>query len=144
MKTLFKFAIMASVAVLAFIVDISPQSSRFPAAIQMMPEAHAVLGVRRRSRRRGAAVGYAAGASAAHSQDAAAAQSQPAAAAPPPAAPPPSYGDLPLGTVVSALPSGCTTETAGGVEYYHCGPNYFRAVFQGNNLVYVSADPGKS
>jgi len=45
---------------------------------------------------------------------------------------------LPLGTVVSALPSGCTTTTADNVEYYHCGADYYRSAFQGNTLVYVT------
>jgi hypothetical protein len=48
---------------------------------------------------------------------------------------------LPLGTVVSALPPGCTPMTSGGVEYQYCGANFYRAVFQGNNLVYVTAKP---
>jgi hypothetical protein len=48
---------------------------------------------------------------------------------------------LPLGTVVAALPAGCTQTTVGGVQYSKCGANYFRAAFQGNNLVYVAAQP---
>jgi hypothetical protein len=48
---------------------------------------------------------------------------------------------LPLGTVVSTLPAGCTSTPVGGVEYYHCGGNFYRAVFQGNQLVYVTAKP---
>ena len=67
------------------------------------------------------------------------AAAQPQAAAPPP--PAPSGKKLPLGTVVSSLPGGCSEKPVGGVEYYHCGSNYYRAVFQGNNLVYVTAQP---
>ena len=63
-------------------------------------------------------------------QQAATAQQQAAAAARPPGAPP-------VGTVVSALPAGCKPETSGGVEYQNCGGVYYRAAFQGNNLVYV-------
>ena len=48
---------------------------------------------------------------------------------------------LPLGTVVSALPGGCTPTPVGAVEYYYCGGNFYRAVFQGNQLVYVTAKP---
>jgi hypothetical protein len=48
---------------------------------------------------------------------------------------------LPLGTVVSALPGGCTQTPVGGVEYYYYGGNFYRAVFQGNKLVYVTAKP---
>jgi hypothetical protein len=63
-------------------------------------------------------------------QQSATAQQQAAAAARPPGAPP-------VGTVVSALPAGCKPETKGGVEYQNCGGVYYRAAFQGNNLVYV-------
>ena len=50
-------------------------------------------------------------------------------------------GALPLGTVANALPDGCTKEVIGGVQYYHCGINYYRAAFQGSQLVYVTAQP---
>ena len=50
-------------------------------------------------------------------------------------------GVLPLGTVVRTRPHNCITTAVGGVEYYHCGVNYYRAVFEGNNLVYVTAKP---
>ena len=63
-------------------------------------------------------------------QQSATAQQQATAAARPPGAPP-------VGTVVSALPAGCKPETKGGVEYQNCGGVYYRAAFQGNNLVYV-------
>ena len=63
-------------------------------------------------------------------QQAAAAQQQQAAAARPAGAPP-------AGAVVNALPAGCKPETRGGVEYQNCGGVFYRAAFQGNNLVYV-------
>ena len=63
-------------------------------------------------------------------QQAATAQQQAAAAARPPGAPA-------AGAVVSALPAGCKPETSNGVEYQNCGGVYYRAAFQGNNLVYV-------
>ena len=69
----------------------------------------------------------------AQQQSATAAQQAAAAAA---AAPP-----LAVGTVVPALPSGCTNKPVGGVQYYECGKNYYRAVFQGNSLVYVTTAP---
>lgn len=50
-------------------------------------------------------------------------------------------GALPLGTVVPSLPAGCSTMTAGGVEYHKCGSDYYRTAFQGSNLVYVTAQP---
>ena len=46
-----------------------------------------------------------------------------------------------IGTVVPALPAGCTSAPKGGVEYQKCGSTYYRAGFQGNNLVYVVAQP---
>jgi hypothetical protein len=49
---------------------------------------------------------------------------------------------VPIGTVVQSLPPGCVATPIGGVEYYNCAPGvYYRAAFQGNNLVYVSARP---
>jgi hypothetical protein len=48
---------------------------------------------------------------------------------------------LPLGTVVAALPAGCTPTPVGGKEYYYCGGNFYRAAFQGNQLVYVTTKP---
>jgi cysteinyl-tRNA synthetase len=50
---------------------------------------------------------------------------------------------LPIGTVVTSLPQGCTTSSVDNVEYYHCGPNYYRTAFQGNTLVYVTTDAPK-
>jgi biotin carboxyl carrier protein len=64
-------------------------------------------------------------------QQAATAQSQAAAAARPAGAPA-------VGTVVNTLPAGCKAETRSGVEYQNCGGVFYRAAFQGNNLVYVA------
>jgi hypothetical protein len=176
MRTILKVSLLTPAAVLMFVVDVPPQ---LPAPyVQLVPEAQAILGVRRRSFRRGVVVGASVGAaeasSAQHSQQAATAQQQSATAqqqsataqqqsataqqqtaiaqqeaataqqmgraAPPP---PPAAGGkpLPLGTVVPSLPGGCTSTPVGGVEYYYCGGNFYRAVFQGNNLVYVTAQP---
>jgi len=136
MKTIVKIAVLAIPLVLMLIADIP----RLP--VQLVPEADAILGVRRRAFRRGVVVGETAAATEA------AAASQQKAAAPPPApaapaaAPPAATGKpLPVGTVVSALPAGCTTTPVGGVEYYYCSGNFYRAVFQGNSLVYVTAKP---
>jgi biotin carboxyl carrier protein len=62
-------------------------------------------------------------------QQAATAQQQAAAARP--------AGAPAVGTVVNALPAGCKPETKNGVEYQNCGGVFYRAAFQGNNLVYV-------
>jgi predicted lipid-binding transport protein (Tim44 family) len=128
--------------------------------MQLVLDAHAILGVRRRTavvvgtevhaadsaqmaqaQQQTAAAQQQAAASqqqaAAAQQEAAAAKQQAAAAAPAAAAGNP----LPMGTVVAALPAGCTSTPVGGVEYYYCGGNFYRAVFQGNTLVYVTAQP---
>ena len=158
MKTILKIAVLTPVLILLFLVDVPPE---VPLQVQLVPEAHAIFGVRRRAFRRGVVIGAsAASASAAaaanQQKQAAAAQQQaavqhPAAAppAPPPAAvaappPPPPVAagkPLPLGAVVSMLPAGCTSTPVGGIDYFYCGGNFYRAVFQGNNLVYVTAQP---
>jgi hypothetical protein len=46
-----------------------------------------------------------------------------------------------VGTVVSTLPAGCAPEAIGGIEYQRCAGVYYRAAFQGNNLVYVVQQP---
>ena len=136
MKTILKIAVIAICLILMLIADLP----LLP--VQLVPEAEAVLGVRRRT----AVVAYSAGAAkgsaaAASSQPAAPAQ-QPAPAAAPPPPPPAAAGKpLPLGTVVSTLPAGCTPTPVGGVEYYYGGGTFYRAVFQGNKLVYVTAKP---
>jgi len=137
MKTTFKIAILATSLVLMLIADVPILPE------QLVPEADAIMGVRRRTRRRTAVVvGSAATAQAAATHTQAAPSQQQAAPAAPAAPPPAATGKpLPLGTVVSALPGGCTSTPVGGVEYYYCGGNFYRAVFQGNKLVYVTAKP---
>ena len=66
------FAVLAIIAVFAFTVDTTPDSSGSLPGFNLISEAHAIVGTRRRSRRRGAAVGYAAGKSASKSQQQAA------------------------------------------------------------------------
>jgi hypothetical protein len=46
-----------------------------------------------------------------------------------------------LGTVVTTLPPGCVQTAINGVEYSRCSGVYYRAGFQGNNLVYVVEQP---
>ena len=154
-QTILKIAVVGVSLVLMLLADVP----LLP--VQVVPEAQAIFGVWRRHVRRWAVVGTAAVATtaavttaaaeqqaAAAKQQAAAAQQQAAAAqhqaaaSVPPAAPAAAAGKpLPLGTVVSALPAGCVSTPVGGVEYYYCGGNFYRAVFQGNNLVYVTAQP---
>jgi hypothetical protein len=161
MKTILKIAVLLPAIVLMFLADVPPET---PLQVQLVPEAHAIFGIWRRHARRWAVIGTAAVVSsesaqaaaakqqtAAAQQQAAAAQKQAAeaqkeAAAPQrPAAPPPPAAaagkPLPLGTVVASLPAGCTSTPVGGIDYYYCGGNFYRAVFQGNKLVYVTAQP---
>ncbi len=124
MKTILKIA--AAVIVLVFII------------VELVPEAQAVLGVRRRTRRRTAVVvGASASAAAASSQQEAAAAKQEAAAAQQQATAAQAASGVPVGTVVQALPSGCKAVTVGGSAYQDCGGSFYKAAFQGNNLIYV-------
>lgn len=150
MKTIIKTAVLSICAGLLFILDIP---AKFPLEVGFVPEAQAIFGVRRRALRRGVIIGSSMAATDAAAHSSAAVQAQPAAAPPPPPPPPapvaatppppPAAGgkSLPMGTVVNSLPTGCKEKPVGGIEYYHCGGNYYRAVFQGNNLVYVTAKP---
>ena len=81
-------------------------------------------------------------------QQAQAAMSQPApAAAPAPApaatTPPPASTQalLPIGTVVTSLPSGCVSKAVGGIQYYERGANYYQAAYQEGNLIYITDKP---
>ena len=48
---------------------------------------------------------------------------------------------LPIGTMVPSLPPGCTSTVINGVNYFNCGGVYYRAGFQGNNVVYIVSVP---
>jgi hypothetical protein len=146
MKTILKIAVLSTALILMLIADIPLLPG------PLVPDAEAIFGVRRRAWRRGVIVGSTVGAAseaAAMSQPQAAPAQQQAtpaqqhnAPAASPSPPPAAAGKrLPLGTVVSALPAGCTATPVGGEQYYYCGGNFYRAVFQGNNLVYVTAQP---
>jgi hypothetical protein len=108
-----------------------------------------VAGVARRSAYRSAAAATSASAANASAANAAAASASAAAAsasaaqvaAAPPAPAPAAGAPLAVGTVVAKLPSGCVAAPVGGVEYYLCNGTYFRAAFQGNELVYVVQKP---
>ena len=152
MKTMPKIAILGICAILMLLMDLP--------LLHQLDEAEAIAGVRRRTARRtavvvgGTAAASAGAATAAANQQAAATQQQAAAPqqqaaaaqattapAPAPAPAPAAGGALPIGTVVTSLPAGCTPVTSGGVEYQSCGGNYYRAAFQGSQLVYVTAQP---
>jgi hypothetical protein len=81
---------------------------------------------------------------AAASQQQAAASQQQAAPSQQQAAPPPAVAagsPLPLGTVVAALPGGCTNTPVDGVNYYYCGGNFYQAVYEGSALRYITVKP---
>jgi biotin carboxyl carrier protein len=142
MKTILRISVIAISLVFMLLADVSILS------VKLVPEAEAILGVRRRTAvvassaahaEDAAAMSQAQQQTAAAQQQATAAKQQAAAAPAPPAA---AAGQpLPVGTVVSALPQGCVSTPVGGVEYYYCGGNFYRVVFQGNQLVYVTAQP---
>jgi hypothetical protein len=48
---------------------------------------------------------------------------------------------LPLGKVVPTLPAGCTPTPVGGVNYYYCGGYFYKAVYEGSTLKYVTTKP---
>ena len=48
---------------------------------------------------------------------------------------------LPIGSTVPYLPPGCTSTVIGGVNYFNCGGVFYRAGFQGNNVVYIVSQP---
>jgi hypothetical protein len=155
-KTLKLLAFGATLPFLLF-ADLSPEA---PLGVGFVREAAAVVGVpispvsyagvaRRTTRRvvavESTAVATTAAASsqqqAAAQQQAATAQQQQAAVAQQQAQAARPAGAPAIGTIVSALPAGCVAAPKGGVEYYNCAEVYYRAAFQGNNLVYVVQQP---
>jgi hypothetical protein len=143
-KTL-KFALLGVSVSALLLADLAPEA---PLGLGFVREAAAIIGapltpmsyagVARRTTRRVVAVSATAATAATASAATAAAQPKP----PPPPPPPAPAGPVAVGTVVHALPPGCVATPIGGVEYYNCAPGvYYRAAFQGNNLVYVAAQP---
>ena len=126
------------------LADVAPEA---PLGLGFVREAAALIGapltpmsyagVARRTTRRVVATEATVATAATASAAAAAAQPKP-----PPPPPPAPAGPVPVGTVVQSLPPGCVATAIGGVQYYNCAPGvYYRAAFQGNNLVYVAAQP---
>src|SRR6266576_2273115 len=76
-----------------------------------------------------AAANAAAAHAAAANAEAAAAAAQRAAAA------------LPIGAMVPSLPPGCSSTVINGVNFFNCGGIFYRAGFQGNNVVYIVSVP---
>ena len=145
MKTSVNAIVLGVVALGLMTLDYSP---RAPGGLEFLPEAAALVGMplspvsfagaARRTTRR--AVVVSSSAVVASQQQAAAVQQQQAAAVPQ-QAPSAATGSVAIGSVVTALPAGCTPTTISGVQYQHCAGAYYRAAFQGNNLVYVVTQP---
>ncbi len=138
--------VLASTVLLA-IAELLPFS---PICVGLVGDAHAIVGMpmtpvsvagvaRRTAYRETAVVATAAVATTA--AVAAAAPKPVVVVQAPTPAPHPATGPLPVGMVVTQLPAGCVSAPVSGVEYYLCGGNYYRASFQGNNLVYVVQKP---
>jgi hypothetical protein len=157
MKRVLKTMILVSILSAMLGVD---YVGEFPSRIVLVRPAEAIIGlpftplsfagVARRTAYRTAWAASAATAAAATSAAVAGAAYAGAAAAapppsttvvinnPPPAAPPASASGVPIGTVIHALPAGCVSVIVHGVNYNDCGGTFYKAAFQGNNLVYVS------
>lgn len=134
MKTILKIAGTTIVLLLMLITDISFLS------VELVPEAQAIFGVRRRT----AVIAYSAGKSSASASAAAASQQQQAAttqqqtaAAQQQATTSTAASGVPIGTVVDALPGGCQAVTVANNQYQDCSGSFYKAAFQGNKLIYV-------
>jgi hypothetical protein len=143
MKIVIKQMIFALSLMFLLSIDFTAQTSQ---KVTLVKEAQAIIGmpftpvsaagVARRTTRRVVATEAAVATTTAATATAA---SAPKPAAPPPAAAP-AVSAVPIGTVVQALPAGCTSVAVGGVNYSDCGGVFYKAAFQGNNLVYVSVE----
>jgi len=151
MKAFVKPFVLGSGLALMLCADLAPDTRL---KLQLVRPAGAIIGmpftpmsyagVARRTAYREVAVTSAAVAATSASAAAAASASAAAAAkaaAPPPPPPAPAAGPVPIGTVVQALPPGCVPAPIRGVEYQDCSGTFYRAAFQGNNLVYVASQP---
>ena len=49
-------------------------------------------------------------------------------------------GSVPIGTIVSSLPGNCDKVVVENISYSRCDDDYYRAAFQGSNLVFVSVE----
>lgn len=143
MKKNSRFILLAIAAAVTFTTYFTDHSERVASllSLQLIDDAHAILGVRRRAMRRGVVIGSSMAAGAAATAPAPAAEPAPAAAPAPAPAPAQAAGSLPIGSIVTTLPAGCVTSPKDGVQYYDCSGDFYRTAFQGNNLIYVVAQP---
>jgi hypothetical protein len=165
MKRFLMPIVLTASLVLMSVADFLPKS---PLRVGLVKNAEAIIGmpwtplsfagVARRTMYREAAYGAAASAAAANvaaanyayanaaaaqaaAANAAAAQAAAANAAAAAAAAHAAASALPIGTMVPSLPPGCTSTVISGVNYFNCAGVYYRAGFQGNNIVYIVSAP---
>jgi len=145
MKTILKTLVIVCSLVFMFGVDFVGE---IPSSVVFVREAEAIIGlpftplsvagVARRTTRRVVATEAAVATTEAAAASASAKPPPPTVVVvkePPPAAP--AASAVPIGTVVHALPAGCTSVAVSGANYSDCGGTFYKAAFQGNNLVYV-------
>ena len=73
--------------------------------------------------------------------NAAAAQAAAANAAAAAAAAHAAQAALPIGSTVPYLPPNCTSSLINGINYFNCNGVFYRAGFQGNQVVYIVSKP---
>jgi hypothetical protein len=141
MNTIVKNTACATLLVLMMVVDIP----LLP--VELVPDAEAIFGVRRRTAVIAYSAGAASGAAAASAKQQQTAPPpqqapppQPAAAPQQQASPPQPVSAVPVGTVVETLPGKCVAVTVANVSYQDCEGTFYRAAFKANNLVYVSVE----
>lgn len=131
MKNIAKIVLVSAGLAALFLFDF--------ASLGLVPEAEAVLGVRRRTARRtavvvgsadAAAVASANAQAAAAQQEAAAANASAAAAQQQAAAPAPAPAPVPM---ITTLPAGCVNTG----QVYQCGNIYYKPYLQGTTVVYA-------
>src|SRR3990170_5200659 len=139
MTTVLRTLLFVCFLLLMFSIDVP---NEIPSNVIFLSEAEAIIGrpltpvsyagVARRTTRRvvvgTAAVATTAAATAPQTVVVEQAPAQPAAQA---------TTAVPIGTIVQALPSGCTSVPVQGVNYFNCAGVYYMPSFQGTNLVYV-------
>ena len=139
MTTVLRTLLIVCFLLLMFSIDVLKE---IPPEVTFVSEAEAIIGrpltpvsfagVARRTTRRvvvgTAAVATTAAATAPQTVVVEQAPAQPAAQA---------TTAVPIGTIVQALPSGCTSVPVQGVNYFNCAGVYYMPSFQGTNLVYV-------
>jgi len=130
--------IAGMVTAIALIVP-SVAEAQYGHTVRVRRRTAVVVGTTVHAADQAAAQQHAAQQQAAQPQAAAAPAAPAAAPAATPAPTPVAPGQpMPIGAVVAALPSGCASTTVSGTEYYRCGVDWYRAMFQGDQLVYVT------